>query len=631
MNDHDPGRYGRLRVFISSTGDLQAERGAVAEALSVLDVDGIRFESWPSTPYPPISEAVRRLDDCDAVVLLLGRRYGTRSGSGLSVTHLEYRRAVELRKPVFAYLLEVSVREPEQELFVREVRQDHFQCSPIRSLHELQKQVTRSLLDEFTRCFREVHTALPAVLTTGRAPMSSDIADSASWTLPSDYQDALPMLQAQYDAQADAAIQRFANEVEARFRGMPDILNIVFMAEVNLAMDNRPVDVQRIRRAVEHWSDPQIRQRYRDYALDYSLGNALGVLGRLPEAIERYRAALRSNPRHAQTWKNLGTAYLETGVYEEGKKCIEEALRLDPQLFEAAYSLGVLSLQRENDPEAALGYFDRITASGVPSRRLGGVYAWRAIAYGRLGRFPEGIMSAEDAIANASEATWAWQNAARLYAVARRQDKAWLVPAAGFWGRFLARFPHSSDAWAEAGWVHWTLWHDTDSEEERGGALAAFTKAVENGHTERGLIWDRIGHLQQAVSNWEAAEQAFRRAVKEDEDQFGYCLGVSLIALGQYEQALLLVQAATQHHPDAESWFQVGLCQEKLGNVMAAVEAYETAIALDPDYPHPRFNLGGLYWNRRDTARAKEIWNEAIAKSPNHPLAQQARQLLGER
>src|SRR4051812_3833834 len=42
----------KLIVFISSTADLKGHRDAVEKALSELEIDGSRFESWPSVPTP---------------------------------------------------------------------------------------------------------------------------------------------------------------------------------------------------------------------------------------------------------------------------------------------------------------------------------------------------------------------------------------------------------------------------------------------------------------------------------------------------------------------------------------------------------------------------------------------------
>jgi hypothetical protein len=66
----------RLRIFISSTSDLKAERDAVESVLADMDIDGERFESWPSSPNHPIKECLQRVEESDAVILLLGNKYG---------------------------------------------------------------------------------------------------------------------------------------------------------------------------------------------------------------------------------------------------------------------------------------------------------------------------------------------------------------------------------------------------------------------------------------------------------------------------------------------------------------------------------------------------------------------------
>jgi hypothetical protein len=90
------------RVYVSSTvADLQAERAAVFDWLRLA-----RHQAVDS--YLPDSDTVRDscLDDvagCDLYVLIAGHRYGSRPSSGnpegLSVTHLEFRRAGECGIP----------------------------------------------------------------------------------------------------------------------------------------------------------------------------------------------------------------------------------------------------------------------------------------------------------------------------------------------------------------------------------------------------------------------------------------------------------------------------------------------------------------------------------------------------
>jgi tetratricopeptide (TPR) repeat protein len=95
------------KVYVSSTVlDLKAERDAVMEWL-------VAARHQPIHSYLPDSETVRKscLQDivgCDLYVLILGFRYGFQPEEGnpenLSITHLEFRRAGELRIPRIALL-----------------------------------------------------------------------------------------------------------------------------------------------------------------------------------------------------------------------------------------------------------------------------------------------------------------------------------------------------------------------------------------------------------------------------------------------------------------------------------------------------------------------------------------------
>jgi tetratricopeptide (TPR) repeat protein len=208
------------------------------------------------------------------------------------------------------------------------------------------------------------------------------------------------------------------------------------------------------------------------------------------------------------------------------------------------------------------------------------------------------------------------------------------LSAEKFWKRFVTKSPESADAWAELGFIYWIIRENGNRGGLSASALEAFTKAVKLGYEDDGLVWDRIGHLYQEADMWSDAEAAYRRAVQMNPKQFGYCYGVSLIALEKYDEALPLVLAAARHHqPDALSWGQVALCYLNLNQIDAAIDAYNTAIKLDPNDPIVRFNLGGIYWNKKDVANAAAIWKVAIEKFPDHDLCKKAKELIecGER
>lgn len=74
--------------------------------------------------------------------------------------------------------------------------------------------------------------------------------------------------------------------------------------------------------------------------LRYKLGCQLEEAGRLGEASEAYRGALRLDPGFAKAHNNLGGVLQMLGQPEEALRRFEEARRLDPRLWEPHYNIG---------------------------------------------------------------------------------------------------------------------------------------------------------------------------------------------------------------------------------------------------------------------------------------------------
>jgi tetratricopeptide (TPR) repeat protein len=72
--------------------------------------------------------------------------------------------------------------------------------------------------------------------------------------------------------------------------------------------------------------------------------------------------------------------------------------------------------------------------------------------------------------------------------------------------------------------------------------------------------------------------------------------GDRLMREGQYSQAIAELKFATQLLPrDARAWNHLGLAYHKAGQLTAAAEAYQRALACDRNLAAARFNLGCLY------------------------------------
>ncbi len=111
-----------IRVFISSTmKDLQAERDAVENALTSLDLQAVRAETIGSQSASPYEVSLMMAQNCDIYLGIYGGRYGTIvPNDGRSITEIEYHTARQtLGRPILIYRkTDVSI-EPEQAEFLK--------------------------------------------------------------------------------------------------------------------------------------------------------------------------------------------------------------------------------------------------------------------------------------------------------------------------------------------------------------------------------------------------------------------------------------------------------------------------------------------------------------------------------
>ena len=141
-----------MEFFISSVvSGYEEHRDAAKRAVEELGHTPRCIEDEPSLASPPgpqqaCLEAIRA---CDAVVLLLGGRYGAiQAGSDKSATHEEWDEARRVGKPVLAFVeKDVADREPAQDRFVEEVSawEDGCKYASYGSPEDVFREVLRAL------------------------------------------------------------------------------------------------------------------------------------------------------------------------------------------------------------------------------------------------------------------------------------------------------------------------------------------------------------------------------------------------------------------------------------------------------------------------------------------------------
>ena len=64
-------------------------------------------------------------------------------------------------------------------------------------------------------------------------------------------------------------------------------------------------------------------------------------MGALKEAVDSYQRSLELEPRSAEVYLSLGHAYLKLKNNQEAGKAFKQATRLNPEMAEAHYGLGL--------------------------------------------------------------------------------------------------------------------------------------------------------------------------------------------------------------------------------------------------------------------------------------------------
>jgi len=97
-----------VSVFLSSTYiDLAEHRRAVKEGLDRIGERVLRMETFGARPDEPLRACLGEVEESDLFVGVYAHRYGfVPPDAHASVTELEYERATELEKPVFAFVVE---------------------------------------------------------------------------------------------------------------------------------------------------------------------------------------------------------------------------------------------------------------------------------------------------------------------------------------------------------------------------------------------------------------------------------------------------------------------------------------------------------------------------------------------
>jgi uncharacterized protein DUF4062 len=111
-----------MKVFLSSVSTgFEEFRAAASAGVQALGHDVVRAEDFQASPTSPRVACLAGVRDSDAVIVLLGERYGDVQPSGRSPTHEEFEEARD-SKPVFVFIQSDTSPEARQAQFISEAQ-----------------------------------------------------------------------------------------------------------------------------------------------------------------------------------------------------------------------------------------------------------------------------------------------------------------------------------------------------------------------------------------------------------------------------------------------------------------------------------------------------------------------------
>jgi tetratricopeptide (TPR) repeat protein len=138
--------------------------------------------------------------------------------------------------------------------------------------------------------------------------------------------------------------------------------------------------------------------------------------------------------------------------------------------------------------------------------------------------------------------------------------------------------------------------------------------------------WDNLGLASEALGDVAQAQRHYLKAISlvyKDHPEYDVVyanFADLLIKLGSFQRAFDLAVEATERNPrERRNFFLAGKALAQLGRSDLSVRWFERAIALDPEYPEPHYQLSQAYrrlGRTEDADRALKAFQAAKARAP---------------
>ncbi|XP_071478845.1 protein O-mannosyl-transferase TMTC1-like, partial [Diadema antillarum] len=344
-----------------------------------------------------------------------------------------------------------------------------------------------------------------------------------------------------------------------------------------------------------------------------SANNNLGTLlsQDQPEQAKKYfLRALQINPRHAKAYFNLANLYSDSGDLIEAERLLEKALEIDPTSWDTLNSLASIK-QRQGKEQAAEGYY--LTALGL-AEVSADVHNNYAAFLMSNDRYQESLHHYQECLTLDPSHSIAMTNMARLLRLLNRTTEA----------EEMYKRALSVDKSAKTLQSLAAVYYNTN---RPGDALIIYQQALEL-EPENTDIQLQYAQVLTRLGRYGDAEKFLQAGLHHDHDMISFRRLLSSIysIQHQYTRALQEVDYILDHSVNlndetkAELIFERGNYLKGLNRLDQAKEAYEAALALNPDMGSCLLNLGALHHIRGEYKQARIYYEQALILDPGNSI-----------
>jgi tetratricopeptide (TPR) repeat protein len=364
----------------------------------------------------------------------------------------------------------------------------------------------------------------------------------------------------------------------------------------------------------------KLEESHRASPRNATIENLLGItetqLGHPDAAVTHYRKSIRLDPAQASPHRNLGFNLLNAKDYAGAEPELREASRLSPADPFAHYYLSLLALDTDHDAEA----LDQAAHAGqlIDNDPEAGA---------RLVEADIRLRRVDDAVTRIKSLEQANQlSPEREYSIAA------LLSRRGFHEQAMhcfQRIVELDPSWGNRYNLALALLYDGQPA-EASTLLAAL-------HTERPAHADTLmflGSAYEAQQKMPEALEAYRAAAVADPSNPDRTLNYTrlLMDMDRYDEAIEFIQTDMMETAATSPLkLRLGAVEMIKGDYVAAREAFQAALAENPELDAGYVGLAQTYARQANDTQALQILTAARAKRPGHYLLEYYFGLLASR